>query len=106
MTTQTSTTAASLGEDYLKAKRILLMRRKRSVLNGEAIRLDEAADNKAKFDSQVDLVANEKMPVPVLFDEYKSKISSRDTINKTENVNSLKILSEADDEAYQNSIKQ
>ena len=54
----------TLGEDYLRAKRILLMRRR---MSRAATRLGDEED---AFNAQLQLITEGKAPIPLLFEPY------------------------------------
>ena len=63
-------TTKNLGEDYLRAKKILLRRRS---ITKSAINLDDKED---AFNKKMALISKGELPVPMLFDPFKDKISS------------------------------
>lgn len=65
------------------------------------IGLDEKED---AFNAQIALIQAEKSPIPMLFQPYVDKISSQKEIKDAKSVNTMKILTENDEDAFQASV--
>jgi hypothetical protein len=88
-------------QDYLRAKKILLRRRRMQQLRESTMLSLDSTD----FDAQVSTVKGENSPVTFLFGDYMSKISDREHIKSAKVASNLTGMTDDDMESFKKAVK-